>query len=160
MESTVIEGITPNPGLFTTLGMSLVEESSTCVRMDMPITKDILQPFGLLHGGATLALLETAASWGATIDADLANELPFGVESRIRHVKSAKDGTVHGRASLQKVEDQGAWGRKLFWEVVAVDDVGDILSKGVFVTKTVSFERLEQKKRQDTAMNHGTCLGK
>lgn len=141
-------GITPYPGLFSHLGMTLIEDSPTHVLVDMPLTDDIVQPFGYLHGGATLALLESAASWAATLDADLGIELPFGVESDIKHIQSARSGVVHGSATLKKTEERGERGRKMFWTVVAEDDDDNVLSKGTFVTKTVPLARLRQKNQQ------------
>ena len=48
------------------------------VEMSMPISEEIYQPHGFLHGGATLALLESCASRGAEARTDFDKELPFG----------------------------------------------------------------------------------
>ena len=57
------------------------------VEMSMPISEEIYQPHGFLHGGATLSLLESCASRGAEARTDFDKELPFGLESDIRHKK-------------------------------------------------------------------------
>ena len=144
---SAIDVDSPDAGFYSTLGLSMVEDSPTHVRMDMPLRPGLMQPFGILHGGATIALLESAASWGATLDADLSIEVPFGVRADIKHKKPGREGTVHGEATLDHIEDQGKRGRKLFWHVRATDDAGDVISEGTFVTKTVSKKRLAEKAR-------------
>ena len=49
-------------GMAKTLGLRVLEESPTHVLMEMPVTDALVQPFGFLHGGATISLLESAAS--------------------------------------------------------------------------------------------------
>lgn len=133
-------------GLVEQLHMEVVISEKEYVEMQMPITANVLQPFGFLHGGATIALLESAASLGAANNTDFEKELPFGVDVRVRHRKSGKlGGTLRGVANLDRVE-----GTKWFWCVVAYDDDGDIISEGEILTKIVSLEYLKQKEAQRT----------
>lgn len=113
----------------------------------MPISEEIYQPHGFLHGGATLALLESCASRGAEARTDFDKELPFGLESDIRHKKPGKSGVLHGFADLEH-EDPSYGGRKQFWHVVAKDDAGDVVSEGTFITKIVTKEHFAEKNRQ------------
>ena len=117
------------------------------VEMSMPISEEIYQPHGFLHGGATLALLESCASRGAEARTDFDKELPFGLESDIRHKKPGKSGVLHGFADLEH-EDPSYGGRKQFWHVVAKDDAGDVVSEGTFITKIVTKEHFAEKNRQ------------
>ena len=57
------------------LGITFPEASATFVRAELPITDAIRQPYGFVHGGATLTLLEAAASLGAEFHTDLSREL-------------------------------------------------------------------------------------
>ena len=67
----------------------------------------------------------------------------------VRHRKSGKEGMLRGVAELDRVETSGHTGSvKQFWNVAAYDDVGDVVSDGVIVTKVVSLERLAQKERE------------
>jgi 1,4-dihydroxy-2-naphthoyl-CoA hydrolase len=52
------------------------------------------QPFGLLHGGVSLLLAETAASFHAAWLADLREVAPVGVDINGTHLSGATDGTV------------------------------------------------------------------
>ena len=114
------------------------------VEMTMPVLPEYLQPFGYLHGGVTIALLETAASMGALNSTNLEKERPFGISVQIRHRKSCKNGMLQGVATLDRRE-----GDKQFWHVVASDDKGDVVSDGEIICKIVSLERLEEKINKD-----------
>ena len=61
------------------------------VEMSMPISEEIYQPHGFLHGGATLALLESCASRGAEARTDFDKELPLS----LIHICKGKNSTVH-----------------------------------------------------------------
>lgn len=133
-------------GLIEVLNIETLVSEYDHVEMRMPITPDVLQPFGFLHGGATIALLESAASLGAANSVDFDKERPFGVDVHVRHKKSGIKGFVKGVADLERTE-----GNKQFWKVTAYDDEGDILSEGVVMAKIVSLERLEEKKKEQEA---------
>lgn len=137
-------------GLFELLDMEYLVDEPEHVEVRMPITSRILQPFGFVHGGATIALIETAASRGATLMADLETERPFGIESKIRHRKSGKQGWVRAVAKLDHCEKN-----KQFWDVAAYDDEGDVMSDGVFVTKIVTLERLAEIERRRAGAKRG-----
>lgn len=125
----------------------VVERTPERVELMMPITPDLFQPYGLLHGGVTIALLETAASYGAEERTDFSREQPFGLETAIRHHKPGRAGSLRGVAEFEREESASFGGRKQFWRVVATDDDGDIISEGVFVTKIVTLEHLANKER-------------
>lgn len=125
-------------GLTDLLGVTVVEGSTTRVRMDMPITADVLQPIGFLHGGATIALLESCSSYASMLGCDLEKEYSFGSHIDIKHLNTAKGGMVHGVAELERVEDLGPRGSKQFWHVEATDDGGRVLSTGTITCRVVS----------------------
>lgn len=122
------------------LGIEFTAVSAERVETVMPITPRMHQPYGFVHGGVTLALLESTASKGVELYADLAVERPFGIAIEVRHRKSARKGTLRGLAELDHVE-----GRKQFWRIAAFDDAGDVVSDGTFVSKVVTLERLREK---------------
>lgn len=133
-------------GFNHTLGIHFTKVEPGLVEAEMPITAELLQPFGFLHGGATLALLESVASAGGEFVCDLEVEQPFGVEADIRHKKSGREGDVaRGVARLTDRRPSSKVGYKLFWDVAAYDGVGDVLSEGVFVVKVVPKDYLAQK---------------
>ena len=135
-----------------TLHITITSSCKTRVEAEMPITPDLHQPFGFLHGGATIALLESAASRGAEENADFETERPFGVDVHVRHRKSGKAGLLRGVAELDRQETSERSGAvKQFWNVVAYDDEGDVVSEGVIVTKIVSLAYLASKEHERAA---------
>lgn len=131
--------------LLGTLDMDIVEITPERVEVTMPISPKVLQPWGYLHGGATLALLETAASYGAAERTDAAVERPFGINMNVTHKKSGVAGQVRGIATLEREEPSSNGGRKQFWHVEALDDADDVLSEGTFLSLIVPLERLKEK---------------
>ncbi len=146
MEDNSKPALDSKEDFMTHLGIEIIESTPDLVRMRMPITDRVTQMFGFVHGGATIALLESAASLGATLRADLEKELPFGIESHICHRKAGKAGYVHGIAQLDRCEKN-----KQYWDVIAYDSEGDVMSQGTFVTKIVARERLAEKERERAA---------
>lgn len=135
--------------LVDTLHIRVVSADKNRVEATMPITPDLYQPFGFLHGGATIALLETVASVGTEENTDFETERPFGIDVQVRHRKSGKDGTLRGVARLDREERSERTGAvKQYWSVAAYDDAGDVVSDGVIMTKIVSFDYLAQKDRE------------
>ena len=113
----------------------------------MPIVPEVFQPHGYLHGGATIALLESCASRAAEERTAFDKELIFGLETTIRHKKARKDGMITGVAELER-EEPSYGGRKQFWHVIATDELGDTISEGTFITKIVTKEHFAEKQRK------------
>lgn len=132
--------------LVDTLGIEVMSSDKERVEARMPITPEVFQPFGFLHGGATIALLETVASIGAENRTNFDLERPFGIDVQVKHRKSGKSGFLYGVAELDHLE-----GSKQFWTVIARDEAGDVVSDGVIVTKIVTLERLAQREREQAA---------
>jgi 1,4-dihydroxy-2-naphthoyl-CoA hydrolase len=84
--------------LVATLGIRFVEIGPDFVRATLPVDERTHQPYGLLHGGASVALAETLGSTGAAMAVD-ANEFQVvGQEINANHVRSARSGLVTGTA--------------------------------------------------------------
>ncbi|MEG7284216.1 hotdog fold thioesterase [Bacillus sp. 0909A] len=80
--------------LLGALGIEIVESTAErCVAV-MPVDHRTVQPFGYLHGGASVALAETAASVGAQHLIDSSTQVCVGLEINANHLKSVKEGTV------------------------------------------------------------------
>lgn len=80
--------------LISNLGMQVTEIEYGKIVMTMPVDERTTQPFGFLHGGASVALAETAASIGGYFICDKETEIVFGLEINANHLKSKKDGLV------------------------------------------------------------------
>lgn len=80
------------------IGIEWVEAGEDFLSARMPVDKRTLQPYGLLHGGASLALAETLGSVAAAMVVDPQKFYCVGLEINANHVRSARDGYVTGVA--------------------------------------------------------------
>jgi 1,4-dihydroxy-2-naphthoyl-CoA hydrolase len=87
-----------NPTMAEALGMELVKLHRDEVVGTMPVDHRTVQPVGLLHGGASVALAETLCSIGAWLHLDPGTHTAVGVEINANHVRAVRSGIVIGRA--------------------------------------------------------------
>lgn len=85
--------------LAATLGIKLVEITPERVTATMPVDARTHQPFGLLHGGASVALAETVASIGAWLNVAQDDMGAVGLEINANHVRGVRGGVVTGVAT-------------------------------------------------------------
>lgn len=76
------------------LGIELTEQSAERIVATMPVHAATHQPFGLLHGGASVVLAETVASFGTWHAIDQQKEIAVGLEINANHIRGKKDGVV------------------------------------------------------------------
>ena len=81
------------------LGIKVIELGEDYVVGTMPVDNRTKQPFGILHGGASVALAETLASYGGYLTIDSEKYYVVGVEINANHLKVAKSGIVTGKCS-------------------------------------------------------------
>ena len=93
------ERIIPNTAL-EPLGIHVTSVSEESLSLRMPITNASRQPFGLLHGGISLLLAESAASMHSCWGIDLNSVFPVGIEINGSHLRSASSGFVLATAQL------------------------------------------------------------
>ncbi|WP_394939925.1 hotdog fold thioesterase [Psychromicrobium sp. YIM B11713] len=75
------------------MGVQIVEESIERVVATMPVVGN-RQSFGLLHGGASLAVAEAVGSWAAVIYASSIGKTAVGVDVSATHHQSAREGSI------------------------------------------------------------------
>lgn len=80
------------------LGITIVEAGEDWLRGTMPVDARTRQPYGLLHGGASVALAETLGSMAGGLCVDNAKEAVVGLEINANHLRAAREGTVTGTA--------------------------------------------------------------
>jgi len=80
------------------IGIVVTEIGDDYVRGTMPVDARTHQPYGLLHGGASVALAETLGSLGAMMCADAKTHLAVGLDINANHLRGVTDGIVTGTA--------------------------------------------------------------
>jgi 1,4-dihydroxy-2-naphthoyl-CoA hydrolase len=81
------------------LGIEFIEVGRDFIIAKMPVDHRTVQPMGLLHGGASVALAETLGSIASSMIVDINKHACVGLEINANHIKSANEGFVTGKAS-------------------------------------------------------------
>jgi 1,4-dihydroxy-2-naphthoyl-CoA hydrolase len=109
-------------GLAGALGIELIELTPVRVVATMPVDERTRQPFGLLHGGASIALAETVASFGAVMRIDRDRYIAVGQEINGNHLRGVREGTVTATAAPVHV------GRSTqVWSIEITDEAGRLV---------------------------------
>jgi len=104
------------------LGIRVTEIGPDYLRASMPVHAHTHQPFGALHGGASVALAETVASVGGYMNVDPAREHVVGIEINANHLRAKRDGEVRAVATPIHV------GRRTqVWDVRIADEEGRLV---------------------------------
>ena len=106
------------PGL---VGIVFTEHGDDWLRASMPVDARTHQPFGRLHGGASVVLAETVASVAGAM-AVPAGKVTVGLDINANHVRPAMSGHVHATAKAE------ALGRTTqVWTIRIEDDAGKLV---------------------------------
>ena len=99
------------------LGILFTEVGADFIRGTMPVDTRTVQPYGLLHGGASVALAETLGSMGAAMCVNAEEYQVVGQEINANHVRAARGGLVTGTARAVHLG-----GRTHVWSIEIVNE--------------------------------------
>ena len=101
------------------LGIVFTEAGEDWVRATMPVDPRTRQPYGLLHGGASVVLAETLGSSAGNLCLDTREQMAVGLEINANHLRAVRSGIVTGTARPIHV------GRSTqVWEIRIEDEAG------------------------------------
>ena len=107
------------------LGIQFTQIGPDYLIATMPVDRRTTQPYGLLHGGASLVLGETLGSVASAMMVDRQNYHCVGVEINASHVSSARSGLVTGTCRPVRI------GRTLHvWQFEVCAAAGELLCTG------------------------------
>ena len=110
--------------MVSTIGIEITDFGEEYLCGKMPVDDRTKQPFGLLHGGASVAFAETLGSMGAGMHVDLENYSVVGIEINSSHLKAMKEGWVYGKAVPVRI------GRKIqVWDIDIKDEKDNMVCK-------------------------------
>jgi 1,4-dihydroxy-2-naphthoyl-CoA hydrolase len=106
------------------LGIEFTDRGDDYLVARMPVDERTVQPFRILHGGASAVLAETAGSVASVLCLDNpGREQAVGVELNISHLRSASSGYVHATVRPHRL------GRRMHvWGIDIRDDAGKLVS--------------------------------
>ncbi|MFT3743436.1 MAG: PaaI family thioesterase [Pyrinomonadaceae bacterium] len=99
MEKTSLLKSVADNELMQFLGVKIVEATGERVVLTMEVTPKVHQYVGIMNGGVSLYLCETAASIGVVAGADLTKVTPVGVEINANHLRAVSKGVLTVEAS-------------------------------------------------------------
>jgi 1,4-dihydroxy-2-naphthoyl-CoA hydrolase len=121
------------PGL---LGIEFVACGDDWIAARMPVDARTHQPFGRLHGGASIALAETVGSVAAGMCVDRSTHLAVGMEINANHIRPAYSGWVTGTARPESL------GRTTqIWSIRIEDEAGKLVGVSRLTVAVIPLER-------------------
>ena len=101
------------------LGIEIMERGDDFVRGRMPIEDRVRQPYGVVHGGALMAIAESLASFGTAVGVASNGDIALGQEINASYMRPFREGNVNAIARARR-KGRTAWN----WEVELTDDDG------------------------------------
>jgi uncharacterized protein (TIGR00369 family) len=125
MDKSELIKITAENELMRFLGVDIVEATAERVVLTMEVTPKVHQYVGIMNGGVSLYLAETAASIGVVANADLTKVTPVGVEINANHLRAVSKGVL-------TVEAKPIYpGRSMsIWQIDISNDKGKLVCTG------------------------------
>lgn len=122
---TVDELLRESPGgLDRLIGLRLTHADADRVDGEIPVTEDLLQGHGIVHGGVYCAIIETTASVGASLRAGLDHQV-VGVSNRTNFRRATREGTLFVTAEFAAEDDP-----RQLWSATIRDDHGRLVADG------------------------------
>ena len=103
------------------LGIEFTEVGSDFIVATMPVDERTKQPFGLLHGGASVALAETLGSVASLLVVNSDVFIGVGVEINANHIKAVLSGKVKGVCTPLNVS-----GKNHVWDIKIYNDANEL----------------------------------
>lgn len=108
--------------VITRLGIVFTAAGEDWLQATMPVDARTHQPYGILHGGASVVLAETLGSSAANLCVDTSEQVCVGLEINANHVRAKRDGLVTGTARALHV------GRSTqLWDIRIEDEQGRLV---------------------------------
>ena len=128
--------VAPANTLSALVGIELVEIGDDFLTIRMPVDHRTHQPFGRLHGGASVVLAETVGSIAANFCVDPATSVAVGQEINANHIRPAYSGWVHGTARAEAI------GRSSHvWSIRIKDEAGKLVCISRFTAAVIAMDR-------------------
>jgi 1,4-dihydroxy-2-naphthoyl-CoA hydrolase len=117
-DSTTTPSFGNVPNVHDLFGVEILEALPERVVMRLPVDWKVQQPYGILHGGVSALLAESAASFGAALNVPAGRGV-VGIELNASHVRSLSEGHLTATATPVRV------GRTVqVWSIDLTDDDG------------------------------------
>ncbi|MGJ7032974.1 hotdog fold thioesterase [Niabella hirudinis] len=103
------------------LGIKFTEATDNSLTATMPVTKKVHQPYGILHGGASVVLAETVGSYASSLVVDNDRFMVVGMEVNANHLKPVVAGFVQAVCSPLHLGN-----KTHVWDIRIYNDAGEL----------------------------------
>lgn len=103
--------------MVSAVGIEFLEIGEDFIKACMPVDERTIQPAGILHGGASVALAETLGSTAANLCIEPGKKICVGLEINANHIRSKRSGMVTGIARPLHIG-----GTTQIWEIRIQDE--------------------------------------
>jgi 1,4-dihydroxy-2-naphthoyl-CoA hydrolase len=121
--------------LMESLGIRFINDDHGRLGAIMPVDHRTLQPLGFLHGGASLALMETLGS-AASFQLCQSGQMVFGIHLSANHLKSLQEGIVTAYCMPVSIGE-----RLHIWDISIRDEEGNLISVGRLSNRIIPVEQ-------------------
>jgi 1,4-dihydroxy-2-naphthoyl-CoA hydrolase len=129
-----IAGTMPRGGMGDHIGIQLTELGDDFLRGTLPVDDRTRQPFGILHGGASVALAETLGSVASNLCLDLEKQMCVGLEINANHVRAVRaPSLVTGTARALHIG-----GSTHVWDIQITDPAGRLACVSRFTAAVIA----------------------
>ena len=104
------------------LGIEYTDFGSNFLAGKMPVNERTQQPFGILHGGASVVFAESLGSLASNLIVDQEKQYCVGLDINANHVKGLKEGFVYGKATAVHIGK-----RTHIWQIDITDDKQELV---------------------------------
>jgi 1,4-dihydroxy-2-naphthoyl-CoA hydrolase len=125
--------------LADSLHIRVTDVGDDYIKGTMPVDARTKQPYGILHGGASVSLAETLGSIASGLIVDTENFIAVGIEINANHLAAVSAGTITGICKPIRCK-----GSIHVWEIKMTDDSGELICISRFTCKVISKSKLKQ----------------
>jgi 1,4-dihydroxy-2-naphthoyl-CoA hydrolase len=101
------------------VGLRRFEITEESARGEVTVRREIMQPWGLVHGGVYASIAESLASWATALAVIPGGELAMGQANSTNFLRPIVEGTIHALAT-RRHRGRTSW----VWDVDITDDAG------------------------------------
>ncbi len=111
--------VPPDESFDALVGLRRLEITAERARGEVPVRREIMQPWGLVHGGVYASVAESLASWATAMAVIPGGDLAVGQSNHTHFLRPISAGTIHALAT-RRHRGRTSW----VWDVDITDDEG------------------------------------
>jgi 1,4-dihydroxy-2-naphthoyl-CoA hydrolase len=117
------------------VGFAVTDSDEHSARAELPVRRDLMQPWGLVHGGVFATIAESLASWATAVVVVPEGNAAMGLSNATNFLRPIRSGTIHALAT-RRHRGRTTW----VWDVDMSDDEGRLCATSRVTIAVRAFE--------------------